>query len=288
MNGIVQHWLLSLAVLRPLFLVHFMARTVGNFKTGMTQMLFHFPWILGVDIVFVSFFGCKIIEFMIKALARKVATLHPLLMVGMLAIGVMTFLMQVFFVLFLRRDHFLLNPRIYIQTYVFKYVQFVFFIAFITSLIRLILFAGGVQQMPRLPELVLFLVKAFEVFALFFWLDSAHTIKSLVRSLERAANLLIYTLPLVLALAALSFGALALLVGCVIGWDKVLYAPYALSSFVEFFVELATAPALWQVMVIKYGRFIVDGMTVALLYTWYRRKRNVQYSVSLFEETAEQ
>lgn len=284
----MQHWLLSLAVLRSPFFLHFMARTVGNFKTGITQMLFHFPWVLGVDIIFVSFFGCKIIEFMIKALGKQVASLHPLLMLAMLVIGVMTFLMQVFFVLFLRRDHFLLNPRIYIQAYVFKYVQFVFFIAFITSLIRLMLFAAGVQQMPRLPELVLFLLKAFEVFALFFWLDSAHTIKSLMRSLERSANLLIYTLPFVLALAALSFGALALLVGFVLGWNKVLYAPYALSSFVEFFVELGTAPILWQVMVIKYGRFIVDGMTVALLYTWYRRKRNVQYSVPLFEEAIEQ
>ncbi len=249
-------------------------------------MLRHFPWVISVDLFCVALFGGKIIGFMIKALGKQPVTLHPLLAISMLSIGVMTFLMQVFFVLFLRRDHFLLNPRVYIQTYVFKYVQFVFFVAFVTTLVRLVLFAGGVVQMPQVPELVLFLIKTFEVLALFFWLDSAHTIKSLMRSFERSANLLVYTLPFMLFVAALSFGILALLVGAVLGWDKVLQAPYALASFIEFFVEFGKEPALWQVLAIKYGRFIIDGLTVAFLYTWYRRKRGVMYAALMFEESA--
>lgn len=285
MNSLFHHWLLALTMLRPTFLVHFVLRAVKNFWLAFLTMARQFPWVFGADVILVSLFGCKIIQFMLSALSKQKVTLHPLLMCAMLAIGVMTFLMQVFFVLFLRRDHFLLNPRVYIQTYVFKYVQFVFFIAFITTLMRLGLFAGGVVHMPRLPELVLFLIKAFEVFALFFWLDSAHTLKALIRSVERAANLLVYTFPFVLFVAAVSFGALALLVGLVLGWDKILQAPYALSSFIEFFVELGGAPALWQLLLVKYGRFVIDGMTVALLYTWYRRKRNVLYAAQLFEES---
>jgi hypothetical protein len=283
MNGLMQHWLLSCVALRPPFIKNFVVRATKNFSAAVWQVLSLFPWVFGVDIVFVGFFGCKIIEFMIGALSKKVMTLHPLLMVGMLAIGVMTFLMQVFFVLFLRRDHFLLNPRVYIQAYVFRYVQFVFFVSFVATLIRLMLFAGGVVTIPRINELVLFFIKALEVFALFYWLDSSHSIKALLRSFERAANLLIYTLPFVLVIAAISFGALGLLVGLVLGWDKVLQAPYGLASFVEFFVELKTAPTLWQVFAIKYIRFIIDGLTVALLYTWYRRKRGVSYTTQLFE-----
>lgn len=288
MNALFQHWLLSCSILKPAPLKNFILRAIKNFYTALWQALILFPWVLGIDLVFVGFFGCKIIQFMINALNKHVMTLHPLLLVAMLVIGIMTFLLQVFFILFLRRDHFLLNPRVYIQTYVFRYVQFVFFIAFFSTLIRLFLFAGGIVQIPRLNELILFLIKTFEVLALFYWLDSAHTIKALFRSFERAANLLVYSLPLILFIGFLAFGMMGLLVAVVMGREKVFQAPYALASFIEFFVELGSAPHLWQVLAIKYIRFMIDGIVVALLFTWYRRKRSAVYAGQLFEPTVEE
>lgn len=285
MNSLLNHWLQSLAILKPQFLVRFVLRSAKNFGRACTTLTTSFPWIIGIDLAFVAFFGCKIIEFMMQTLNKQVTKFHPLLMISMLVIGVMTFLMQVFFVLFLRRDHFLLNARAYIQVYAMRYIQFVFFISFFTTLLRLSLFAGGIAQMPKIPELPIFLLKAFEMFALFFWLDSSHSIKALFRSFERSANLLFYTLPVVLFIACLSFGALALLIGTVLGWDKVTQAPYALASFIEFFVELGKVPSTWQVITVKYARFLVDGMTVALLYTWYRRKRGVVYAAQLLHES---
>lgn len=283
MNGLFHHWLLSLSTLRPSFFPHFVLRAARNFATAVATMMWHFPWVLGVDLICVALFGGKIISFMNSALEKQPVAPHPIIVGSMLIIGIMTFLMQVFFVLFLRRDHFLLNPRAYIQTYVFKYVQFVFFLAFVTTLFRLILFFIGVIQIPYIPELVLFLLRTFALFALFFWLDAVSSIKSLIRSFERAANLLVYTLPFVLFIAVISFGVLALLIGVVLGWDKVLQAPYALASFTEFFVGFSKQPALWQVLVIKYGSHVINGCTVAFLYTWYRRRRGEGYATSLFE-----
>ena len=285
MNSLVNHWLQSLTILKPQFLVHFVLRAAQNFGRACATLATSFPWIISIDFAFVAFFGCKIIEFMMQALNKQISQLHPLLMISMLIIGVMTFLMQVFFVLFLRQDHFLLNARSYIQAYAMRYIQFLFFTSFITTILRLSLFAGGVTQISKIPELPIFLLKAFEMFALFFWLDSSHSIKALLRSFERSANLLFYTLPVVLFISCLSFGALALLIGSVLGWDKVTQAPYALASFIEFFVEFGKIPSTWQVVTIKYARFLIDGMTVALLYTWYRRKRGVIYATQLLPDS---
>lgn len=284
MNTLLIHWFQSLLTLKPQFFVHFVVRSIKNFAQACITLGKSFPWIIAIDVTFVAFFGCKIIEFMGQALKKQISQLHPLLMVSMIIIGVMTFLLQVFFVLFLRRDHFLLNARTYIQTYAIRYIQFLFFISFFTTILRLSLFAAGITQMSKVPEIALFLLKVFELFALFFWLDSSHSIKALFKAFERSANLLFYTLPIILFICSLSFGALALLIGSTIGWGKVNQAPYAFASFVEFFLELGSVPSTWQVMTIKYVRFLIDGITVALLYTWYRRKRGVVYSVQLLQE----
>lgn len=288
MNSLLAHWAQSLIILKPQFFVHFMLRSIKNFSQACITLSVSFPWIIAIDVAFVAFFGCKIIEFMTHALKKQISQFHPLLMFSMIIIGVMTFLLQVFFVLFLRRDHFLLNARTYIQTYAIRYIQFLFFISFFTTILRLSLFTGGITHISKIPEIPLFLLKVFEMFALFFWLDSSHSIKALFRSFERSANLLFYTLPIILFIACLSFGALAILIGTTLGWDKVTQAPYAFASFIEFFVELGNAPSTWQVLTIKYTRFVIDGITIALLYTWYRRKRGIIYSVQLLQESEAQ
>jgi hypothetical protein len=284
MNTFFSHWLFAFLALRPLFFAHLVLRSIKKFSSAALLTLTTFSWVFVIDGVVTAFFGAKIISFMIAITGKQTATLHPLLVGGSLVMGIMTFLLHVFFVLFLRRDHFLLSPKSYIQAYFFNYVQFLFFVSFAFTLLRLVLFAAGITQVPELPEFVLFLIKVLVMFALFFWLDSNHSIKSLLRSFERATNLLIYSLPVIVAIVALSLSAITLLMALVLGFDKALQAPYGLTSFINFFVDLKIKPSLWQIMAIKYLRALIDGITVALLYTWYRRKRTTLYAAQLFTE----
>lgn len=283
MNGLLHNWIFSFIALRPQSLGRFLFRGLVNFKFGFVSFLKIFPWVLILDIGFVGTMGPDVINFMACALRGEQVNIKLFSVLALLVIGITTFLMQLLFILFLRREHFLLNPKVYIQTYLLRYVQFVFAIMFFSTSLRMLLLMGGMFKMPPLPELVLFLVKAFEVFALFFWLDSNHSFKALFRSFERAANLLVYTLPFVFFVSLISFGALALLVGSIVGWDKVFQIPYALASFIEFFIVLNRTPTVIQLLLIKYGRFIIDGIVVSLLYTWYKRKRATVFAAQLLE-----
>lgn len=284
MNGLLLHWWLALMLFRPQFFMHFLVRACRNFYAALVTPLIHFGWFFVFDVIAVSFFGTKIVDFMLKALTNQKVQLHPLLSGSMFMVGLTTFLMQVLFVLFLRRDHFLLNPKTYLQTYVFKYVQFVFFVSLASASFKLLLLACDMPKMPDLPEIILSCIKAFELLALFFWLDSAHTLKSFMRSFERATNLFFYSLPVILGISLISLMMLSLLFASCFGVRGILDAPYAYSSFIEFFVAFGKSPTVWQLLLIKYGRFMIDGMTMALLYTWYRRKRSVVYASQLFDD----
>lgn len=283
MNGLIEHWFLSCLNLKPLFFAHFIQRASKKFMEALWLLIKLFGWVFAIDFIFVGFFGNKIIEFMANVFGKNIVTLHPLLMIGMFVIGVMTLFMQVLLLLFMRREHFLLNPVVYIRAYIVRYFQFILFIGICGLFLRLLLLATGLVLMPQIHGSLLFIMKVFEVFTLFYWLDSNHTIKSLFRSFERGANLLFYSLPFVFITGALSFALFAFLIGLCFGFSKILQVPYALTSFIEFFVNASIKPQVWQIFVIKYGRFLLDGLTVAFLYTWYRRKRGIIYSAQLFD-----
>ncbi len=284
MNALWAHWSLSLATLKPRSLWEFFKRSGQTLGKALIELLKVCYGLFVIDSVLLIFFGKKMVDFTAQAFAKGAMNFNISLglMAAALCVGIMGFFMQAFLVLLLRRGTILLNTRTYFQTYILRYFQFVCLSGMAMLLVVFLLVQGGV--VPVIPAGILILAKIFEVLALFFWLDSNFTIKAFFQSYERAANLFVYTFPVILTIGFVSLILLGILFGCTLGWDKILTAPYAQGSFPEFFSEQAYVPTIAQILVTKYCRFLSDGFVVALVYVWYRRKRGFVYAATFFRD----
>ena len=255
---ILNEWLSSLNIFSSNNFSSFLLITFRNFYNGLIKFLRFFGWLFIVDIFLSIVFGDLLLKVSAVVLdSVKSANIPALLM--QLVFSIIWFMVTTSFLLSIISHHERVNYRYYMVGF-FRYVQLALIFSFIFLLLLNIIVSLGVTTFPGVPLAVGTLFRILELLIIFYWLDSKYSLREVFYSLEKALNLFLYNLPIILIFFGIWLGA---------NWGM------------SFFIAKEGA-SLYLNILFKYVMFFFDYLVISLLFTFYSLKKNKSYAESVF------
>ncbi|MBS1988641.1 hypothetical protein JST56_06675 [Candidatus Dependentiae bacterium] len=287
MRILLHHWIKSLYFFTPGSLKTMLLRSAWVYGAAMSLMIINFYWLLLAEgILFATVVGTFT---RLAPSADKTVTLPAGLIIISFILSVIGLVANSALLLFIRKEE-PFSPAIsYFKYYFFRYLQFSMFIFGLTLLGLCILLSMGITKLPSFPAPITLTVRVLELLTAFYWLDSHFTLKDVFISVEKSINLLVYNLPVFVALLsalwALEFGIGLIVFGS--NPDSGL-SSITLSQRIEITNLAKTGMSTVAMVTFKYLRFIFEYLWISVIFCVYRQRRDVKYSTSFFEQEANQ
>jgi hypothetical protein len=287
MRILLHHWIRSLHFFTPGSLKTTLLRSAWVYGAAMLLMITHFYWLLLTEgILFATVVGSFT---KLTPPTDKTIMLPAGLIIASFILSIIGLIANSALLLFIRKEE-PFSPAIsYFKYYFFRYLQFSMFIFGLTLLGLCILLSMGITKLPSFPALVTLTVRVLELLTAFYWLDSHFTLKDVFISLEKAINMLVYNLPIFVALLS-GLWAIELAIGLIIfgsnpdgGLSSI-----TLSQRIEITNLAKTGMSTTAMVAFKYLRFIFEYLWISIIFCVYRQRRDVKYSTSFFEQEANQ
>lgn len=285
MVEIFHSWLQSLAFLAPLNTFALAKDALRNLVNALWLTIRYFYWLIIADVVLFLCFGDLIIKayHMLNDVPLKLGSGALFLI---LASSVVWSVLTVVLFLFLRKPATVTDMKHYIVDLFLRYMQLVFILSFIIIIGTFFLLGMGIRHFPHAHWSFKIFIKVFQTLMVFYWFDSAFTIKDVGSSIEKAINLIIYKLPLLILFFTLiiSFDALLSFL------FNELFSSYQLQHmfFADVHIEQILAvpeQKIWLVAALglRYIKTLFEFFLIAFLYGLYTSQRDLVTTTSFFD-----
>lgn len=278
-----DHWIHSLSIFTAKRLTTIICQAFKKYFLAIKSIGFKICWLCFIDITLFIIFG----SFLFKAFgAEKPSSTTPqFIMLIALIIEVNWFILKSALFLFLRKkDSF--DALVYFRQYFFAYLQLLFFIYFIIFIGFLIIVSMGITQIPQAPWILIAAISILKIIITFFWLDSTMQLNDIVYAIERATNFFVYNLPVILLLLPIIWG-LDLGIKCLfVGWHHAFSSEFILfGSKLEQLIKIFSPTTnTIKLLCLHYLILFIEIFVSSILFIIYEQKKNIQYSVSYFDQ----
>jgi len=281
MRTILSFWYYSLLLFHPSRLWGLLKSSVRTFGRTLKQLVTNFVWLIVIDIAIFLIFG----DVFAKANAMHLKTgtfASGPIMLMMLARSVIWFLItSAFFLLMRKGDQ--RSPKEYFKAYFFRYVQLLIFFSLLLLFGLYILMALGITKIPHAPWWSTLIFRTIEYTTALFWLDGTPSFRNVFSSFEKTINLIFYNLPFTGVLIGLLwlFDYAARMVLTLVLTTTPTHI--ILNDVSELLVMPETPfPLLIKMVLIKYALFALEAFWLSLLLSFYRRRKDLIYTTSIF------
>ena len=285
MVEIFRSWLQSLAFLAPLNLFALAKDALRNLVSALWLTMRYFYWLLIADVVLFLCFGDLIIKAyrMLQDVPLKLGSSALFLI---LASSVVWSVLTVVLFLFLRKPAIATDIKQYIVDLFLRYMQLLFILSFIIIIGAFLLLGIGIKHFPHAHWSFKIFIKVFQTLMVFYWFDSSLSIKDVATSIEKAINLIIYKLPLLILffIVIIAFDAL------LSSLFSELFSSCQLQHmfFADVRIEQILAvpeQKIWLVAALglRYIKTLFEFFLIAFLYGLYTSQRDLVTTTSFFD-----
>lgn len=281
-SAILKHWKMSLSLLKPQTFGSLIIESVKKFSYAFKQTVSIFWWLFIADLVLRTSFN-SYANNLISRGSETVANYTTSLLVFSFFTEVSMIVIRASYLLFVRDRTDNLSASHYIAFFILRLMQIRLVFLFIWLLMGVIL--SHINLEPIMVPLlwVLMITKILGLLIIFYWLDSQGSLKDILISLERGANLFIYRLPffalIIIGMIALSWGI-----------QIIILQPWNISNAADLTAKvqqlLKTQP-IWLMSIVQlmlhYALVTIQCIIVSFLYCFYKTYRDENYATSLFE-----
>ncbi len=174
------------------------------------------------------------------------------------------------------------DVKTYLKSMFFKYIRGLFIFMIFQMLFLTLLVICGITQFPTIHWVFKIVFQTFELLIIFYWLDSTSRFKDFLTSIEKAANLIFYNIPVFLIFLVLLLGLDYLLkfLACTGQNTDMLLLN---NSSLKLLQSGALRFAELKLIFIKYSKLMFEIFWLCILFLFYDTNRNMFYSKSIFE-----
>ncbi len=282
MQTILKAWWNSCALVFPSTFYSLLKQSLRIFSRASWQFIKYFGWLIGFDALLFLTFGDLIAKAtQAQMSAGKVLGSGAVLI--MLAQSIAWFLITSAFLLLLRKDD-RSDPKVYVKTYFFFYLQILLVFSLVAFIGLYLLIMAKITQIPSIPWAISAIVKTVEYCVLFYWLDAPRGLKSMFHGFERSLNLVFYNAPfiafLIISLWVCDLGIKALVDTVVTQAPSHFFFYNVPTQLLQHVVPLRD---LIKILLVRYFIFALEYYWLSILFAFYRRKKHEQYTANIFE-----
>lgn len=280
---IIDAWLAACRLFYPSTFINLIKSSLFVFGRSFVQFMSNFGWLFIIDALFFVLIG----DVLTRATLLQSSSgkgLDPAIIIIMLLNSVIWFLASTAFFLLIRKND-ILHPKLYFKAYFFRYMQLLLFSSFTMLISLYALLVAGITKIPTAPWIMLVGIKLTESCVSFYWLDSRGFFIDLLRSFEKAVNLIFYNMPflgfILIFILVLDYGT-----GSFASWAlnrQISHLFFALSTSLQQGKEVWTISTTCKILLLKYSVFLLENLLLSILFVVYRRKKHDQYTTSVFE-----
>ena len=144
----------------------------------------------------------------------------------------------------------------------------------------------GITQIPQAPWILIAAISILKIIITFFWLDSTMQLNDIVYAIERATNFFVYNLPVILLLLPIIWGLDLGIKWLFVGWHHAFSSEFILlGSKLEQAIKIFSPTAnTIKLVCLRYLLLFIEIFVSSILFIIYEQKKNIQYSVSYFDQ----
>ncbi len=282
---IAKQWLISLTFLLPNNILTGMVKTVTHFARSLTYFLFHFWWLISIEVFLLAATGTTINKAFSHYIQHQKA-LSAGVSFTMSLVGCIAHIITMLLFIYLTRKKANAITINELPSFILRYVQLTILLLAIRFFVIATLFYFGIRIFPALHTSIIISAQIIETILFIAWLeDSNNNLRSISSLFEQIINLYFYNLPFFILI-----GLLIILTQS--GINTLLCSdinlPVAsLNKHPLFLFDLEKEIPLlsgYLLIALRYIYLLLYSLIIAGFYQWYIDKKSDRYSKHYFSE----
>jgi|GEM_PF-5362808 len=281
MHILLKSWLDAFKIFSPKVFLGLIMTTGQRFWNALKNLFLHFKWLVVIDVIILSLVGNKLINI----LTSEGNQLSGFAIIVQFVTSIIWFVLGAAILLFAVMPLKEQNPLEFFKQMFLRYIQLSFFFMLLFLFSTSLLFSAGVTTLPQVPWILYSIVRHFEVLTILYWFNSSFTFKGIFGSVERAANFILYHLPLIAFSILLMWGFNSLM-------NLIFYKFSGIDNLVQLIAngtstqELAATKSnltITPVLLFKYLKYLLETIWLCFVFSLFEMKKDDIYSSEYFE-----
>lgn len=272
---LLDAWKSSLELAAPRRLFRFCISTIKNVLRGLFVAIKNFWWILGLQIIFASMLGYALWK--VADSVPMPQTAHSIIefFSALHNIAQLVLVLIVFLIMRQESDQ-------DITSYILRKAPHVVIFHFWTNIIVMLGFMSllnlGITNFPQIPETITLIFDFFIWMQLLFWLERRPSALNYFFSLERTANIICYNIPFIVMIFCV-----ALLLNLLTHNVSAFLMPFVQSAHQTLPTAASIILSIKKTIATSLFALCIKSLWVAVIISFYRRKRNDEYTQLIFK-----